>query len=283
MIIVNWNTEQLLRECLVSLLAQTHSNFEIIVIDNQSADGSVQMVQSFDDPRIRLFAEAHNHGYAKGNNIGFEVATGDILLTLNSDTVLGPSVLSQTVEAIEAHPEVAAVGVKQIGVDGQIQSSVRGFPTYLGILADVTALGKWFPGLDSYRMRSFDYLRSQPAPQPMGTFLAIPRTNLEKLGPVENAFDLQFPIFFNEVDLLYRLKLIGHEAWYESSIEIQHYGAESTKQVRKPMIWESHRSLSRYFMKHTRGVARMLLPLVISLLWMTAFIRAKGTHAGFRP
>lgn len=283
MIIVNWNTRDLLRNCLRTLERQVGVEIEVIVVDNNSADGSAGMVQQ-EFPWVRLLAESFNHGYAKGNNIGFQNATGGYLLTLNSDTELQPNVVESAVKQLESMPKYAALGVKQIGVDGLIQSSVRGFPTFAGIFGDLTGLGKFVPFLDNYRLRRFDYSKSQPAPQPMGTFLMFRRTALETVSPeVGQAFDEQFPIFFNEVDLLYRLNRAGFPCWYESTIEILHLGGESTKQVKKNMIWESHLSLIRYFRKHVVGLARILLPLVSFTIWIGALIRARGVHAGFRP
>jgi GT2 family glycosyltransferase len=282
-IIVNWNTRNLLRNCLRTLGNQVGIDVEVIVVDNHSSDGSAEMVhQEF--PTVRLLAETLNHGYAKGNNIGFQNATGDFLLTLNSDTELDPNVIETAAKQLEMMPQYAALGVKQIGVDGKVQSSIRGFPTFSGIFAELSGVGKLAPKLDSYRLRSFDYSKSQPAPQPMGTFLLFRRSAVEQVSPsVGQAFDEQFPIFFNEVDLLYRMAQNGLPCWYESTIEILHLGGESTKQVKKNMIWESHLSLIRYFRKHVKGLARILLPGVSFTIWIGALIRARGVHAGFRP
>lgn len=283
MIIVNWNTRDLLRNCLKTLESQIGVEVETIVVDNDSSDGSAEMVQS-EFPSVRLLAETANHGYAKGNNLGFQIATGNYLLTLNSDTELAPKVLESATKQLESLPKYAALGVKQRGTDGEIQHSIRGFPTLLGIFSDLTGLGKLIPSIDTYRLRNFDYEKSQPAPQPMGTFLLFRRESLESIGPqIGNAFDENFPIFFNEVDLLYRLQANDLPCWYESGIEILHLGGESTKQVKKNMIWESHLSLIRYFRKHQKGLARILLPLVSLFIWIGALIRAKGVHAGFRP
>jgi len=282
-VIVNWNTRDLLRNCLQTLLQQKKVKTEIIVVDNHSSDGSAAMVRQ-EFPQVILLSENHNHGYAAGNNLGFTKATGDFVVTLNPDTELGPNVLSDAAEVLNELKYFGVLGVKQIGKDEKIQHSVRGFPTCKGIAGDLLKLNVLSSKFDTYRLSRFDYNVSQPAPQPMGTFLMFKREALEKIAPqLYKPFDEQFPIFFNEVDLLYRLDKLNVQCWYESSVEILHLGGESTKQVRPNMIWESHRSLIRYFKKHPQSCNQTFLPIVSAIIWLGAFIRAKGVHAGFRP
>lgn len=117
----------------------------------------------------------------------------------------------------------------------------------------------------------------------MGTFLLFRREAIEALVPdltKAGPFDESFPIFFNEVDLLCRLKDAGWSTVYAPSVRILHHGGEGTRQKRKDMIWESHRSLIRYFQKHHPSAA---LPFLKLLVYLGAFIRAKGVYAGFRP
>jgi GT2 family glycosyltransferase len=278
-LIVNWNTRELLRACLTSIASHLPSEpVEVIVVDNNSTDGSAQMVQeSF--PNMRLIASRTNTGYAAGNNLAFGQAQGDWLLTLNPDTEFQDDALERALAVIQSHPDVGALGIKQIGVDGQVQSSVRGFPSVRGILGDLLHLSQW----DSYRLRRFDYDKEQLAPQPMGTFLLFRRAALAAIGDPSKPFDEGFPIFFNEVDLLYRLDQKGWKTLYTPHASILHHGGESTRQVRKSMIWESHKSLVRFFYKHYgTGLARLGLPLLAVISYTAAFIRAKGYHAGFR-
>ena len=283
-LIVNWNTKGLLRTCLQSLNQFPASQpFEVIVVDNASTDGSAQMV-STEFPFVKLVASNVNTGYAKGNNLGFAEAKGDWILTLNPDTEFVDHSLDIAIEQLSKAARAGCLGVKQVGIDGIIQKSVRGFPTIFGIFGDISGLGKRFGGVfDSYRLSRFDYEQEQSAPQPMGTFLLFRRAALEAIGPASKPFDENFPIFFNEVDLLYRLKVAGWGCIYTPKAQIRHHGGESTKLVRKNMIWESHRSLVRYLWKHSgTGLSLVGLPFVSVLIFAAAFVRAKGYHAGFR-
>ena len=283
-LIVNWNTKDLLRKCLHSLTQFPPAKpFEVIVVDNASTDGSAEMV-SKEFPQFNLVASKLNTGYAKGNNLGFAEANGEWILTLNPDTEFIDNSLDIAVERLESHPNAGCLGVKQVGLDGLVQKSIRGFPTITGIFGDFTGLGQATGGIfDSYRLSRFDYGGEQEAPQPMGTFLLFRRKALEAIGSPLCPFDETFPIFFNEVDLLFRLKKAGWTSLYTPNAQILHHGGESTKQVRKSMIWESHRSLVRYLWKHhgtSLGVVG--LPFVSVLIFAAAFVRAKGYDAGFR-
>lgn len=284
-LIVNWNTRDLLRACLRSILAfPPREPYEVIVVDNASHDNSAQMVQE-EFPSVTLIRPGRNTGYAGGNNLAFAAAKGDLLLTLNPDTEFVDDSLDLAAAILRAHPQAGALGVRQIGVDGDVQQSVRGFPSLRGIFGDMSGLGRRFGGaLDDYRRARMDYDEEQWVAQPMGTFLLFRREALAAIGDPAKPFDEGFPIFFNEVDLLYRLHQGGWKALYTPRAKILHHGGEGTKQVRKSMIWESHRSLVRYLRKHHgTGLARVGLPFLAAVIYTAAFLRARGYDAGFRP
>lgn len=283
-VIVNWNTQEKLRACLASLQDQSIKPLQIIVVDNNSTDGSAKMV-ALEFPTVTLIAESVNHGYAKGNNIGIKRATSEYLLTLNPDTELPPENLFQAIHSLAHHPDCGALSCKFIGPDGETQSSVRGFPSIPGVIGQITGLDKKLPEspFSSYSLPNFNYSISQIAPQPMGTYLLFRRSILNKFTNPEQPFDEVFPIFFNEVDLLYRMNQAGYKCWYDAEISIFHHHGASTRQRRKSMIWESHLSLIRYFKKHLKGISRLALPFIAVASIAAAFLRAKGYHAGFRP
>lgn len=284
-LIVNWNTRELLRACLRSLSVQRlRGNLEVIVVDNNSGDGSEEIVRT-EFPEIRVIQTAANTGYAVGNNIAFAYARGEFLLTLNPDTELEPDTLQIAIDRLVAHPEWGAISVQFRYPDGQLQPSVRDFPTLLNILGEISGLAGLAPDSEfgKYRARNFNYNIEGPAPQPMGTFLLFSRRYLAQCTNPRRPFDEDFPIFFNEVDLLYRMKQAGFGCGFTPLTFIRHHHGAGTGQVKPMMIWESHRSLVRYFNKHTQGPARALLPLVRLAIMIGALLRARQIHAGFRP
>lgn len=282
-IIVNWNTCELLQSCLSSLRAfPPQAPYEVIVIDNASDDGSADMVKSR-FPDCTLIESERNLGYAAGNNIGFTRAKGDLVLLLNPDTELFDESLTRCQSIFSTNQSVEVVGAKLLNKDGTIQRSIRKFPTPRNIFFEIVGLSRAFPTsrlFGDYRCSSMDYTVEQRVEQPMGTFLMLRSKTVHSVG----LMDESFPIFFNEVDLLYRISRAGGVIHYSPEVQLYHIGGASTHQVRKPMIWESHRSLIRYLRKwHMKSVFAPLTVLLMGLIWAGAFVRARGWNAGFRP
>ena len=202
-VIVNWNTRDLLRACLRSLEAHAlPDGQEVIVVDNASRDESAAMVRD-GFPGVVLFANGENTGYAAANNQGIRVATGDNVMLLNPDTEFGPGTLETLLAVLAEHPEAAAVAPRLVEPDGRPQHSVRGFPAPGPLLAEAAGLAALFPrsrALGGYRMRHWDLGDERDVDQPMTSCLLIRREALEQVG----LLDEEFPIFFNDVDWCYR-------------------------------------------------------------------------------
>lgn len=288
-LIVNWNTRELLLKCLDSIVAHPpEEELEVIVIDNASTDGSAEAVGEWIGARqpkrfdVILSAAVVNRGYAQGNNAAFNLARGDWLLTLNPDTEVFEDTLQRALDTLRRQGNCGAVGARQISPDGSTQRSIRGFPSLLGILGALFHARSGLLG--SYERLDFDYETEQLCPQPMGTFLLFRREALAAVGDPKSPFDEAFPIFFNEVDLLYRLQKAGWPCVYDPAVRVLHHGGESTKQVRPKMIWESHRSLIRYLRKHAvRWWNAPLYGLVFAVIWLGALARTRTIDVGFRP
>jgi GT2 family glycosyltransferase len=277
-LIVNWNTRDKLRACLASIRQfPPDEPFEVIVVDNASSDGSAEMVKA-EFPEVQLIEPGSNTGYAKGNNLAFAAAKGEWLLTLNPDTEFKDKSIQIAINELRVKTSFGSCTVRLIGPDGSRQDSIRAFPTIGNIFGAL--LGKD----DKYKLKSFDYTNPGPAPQPMGTFILFRKSALEAVGDPAAPFDERFPIFFNDVDLLKRLQDAGWPCWYSAAGHVlHHHGASTSKAPKKAMVWESHRSLVRYFGKHLRFPALLLLPLIAAAAYAAALFRAKGYHAGFRP
>lgn len=273
-VVVNWNTRSELRTCLESLANNPScEKCEVIVVDNDSRDGSAEMVER-EFPRVVLVRSGGNLGYAAGNNRGLARAFGDAVLTLNPDTEIPAGALDAALVALRADERRGYVGVRLVGLDGETQSSVRGFPEYGSLILDMAGVRR-----NGYRLPDFPYDQDGPAPQPMGTFLLFSRAALDAVG---GRFDESFPIFFNEVDLLLRIREAGFEGWFLGTTHIRHVGGAGTRQVRKKMIWESHRSLVRYMARHRRRGMEWVPWLGLAILSpVVAFARARGYDPGF--
>ena len=257
-LIVNWNTSALLAACLRSIRPSSGLDYETIVVDNASSDFDEAAFRG-EFPDVHLIRNVDNAGYARGNNQAIRQATGDFLLLLNPDTELTEGAIEALLAFMDRHPKAGAAGAKLVRPDGSIDRSVRSFP-YPGPIAwEFLGLSRLFPKstrFGAYRMSAFEYDRVAEVDQPMGSALVLRRETIDEIG----LMDEDFPIFFNEVDLLYRAKQAGWNVYFTPDATVIHHGASSTKQVkRSAMVKESHRSLLRFYDKHFRG--RIFAPL----------------------
>ena len=91
-IIVNYNTLDITQRCIDSIFKNTHNLlYEVILVDNASKDGSIEYFSA--DTRIKFIESGANIGFGKANNLGYKYSTGDVILFLNSDTVIFNNVL----------------------------------------------------------------------------------------------------------------------------------------------------------------------------------------------
>jgi len=133
-VIVNWNTEALLRDCLKSVFGTVKGfAFEVIVVDNASSDGSVAMLK-VEFPQVRRIENYENRGFAAANNQAFRIMTGRYALLLNSDTVLTEEAVHELYTFMEEHPEAVMACGQLLNADGSKQNSIAGFPTLLSLL-----------------------------------------------------------------------------------------------------------------------------------------------------
>ncbi len=265
-IIVNWNTSSFLAECLESLAACPPSTeHEIIVVDNASDDFDAEVFASR-FPQVRFIRNDTNLGYAAGNNQGIRQSRGEYILLLNPDTRVTEGALDSLVTFMDTHSDAAACGAKLVRPNGSVELSVRSFPYPLAIACEFVGLSKLWPTcriVGRYRMRWFSYEQEAEVDQPMGSCLILRRRATEDVGLLDEAF----PIFFNEVDWLYRAKMKGWKVYFTPRAVIIHHGGAATSQAdRRKMIRESHESLLRFYDKHFRNKLPPPLYQLIALL-----------------
>ena len=274
-LIVNWNTRELLRACLHSLQSLAFEH-EIIVVDCASRDGSAAMVAR-DFPGVRLLASDENLGFAAGNNRAYELARGEWIWLLNPDTEIGDDSARALLERLQSQPEIGAVASALVDArDGYIQRSCRTFPTPAALWAQASGLAALFPRskrFGFYKMGWWNYRGARAVEQPMASSLLLRRRAVEAAGGL---FDEQFPIFFNDVDLCLRLRRAGWQIWFEPRSRVRHWGGASTRQLKPQMIEQSHRSLRKFYDKHYRGhIAPPLFFITMKMSALAGWARAK--------
>jgi GT2 family glycosyltransferase len=272
-IIVAWNSQDHIRVCLDSIIRpESPVGCEILVIDNASSDNTLQIVKR-SHAQVGLIINQQNLGYAKANNQGIKKSTGRYVLLLNPDTEIHKGALNSMLDFMQAHPDVGALGPQLVNPDGSIQSSCREFPGFSTLLWEFSGLSRLFPKskiFGSWRMGYFGFDRTREVDQPMGSCLMLRRETLDQVG----LFDETFPMFFNDVDLCYRIKATGWRIFFYSDAQVMHHKGASTGKAKRKMIWLSHLAFYRFFRKHKTGPAnRLLLLLLLIPLVLSALVR----------
>ncbi len=263
-IVLSWNTRDLLRDCLRSVFAEAGPDFtmEVVVVDNASADGSADMVAS-EFPDARLVRNAANEGYARGNNIALALVAGRRICLLGSDTRIHQGALRRLAAFLDA-TGAGAVAPRLVNADGSVQRACMRFPTLATALCYDTPLSLLPPGrkeMDRYFMRDFDHLATRRVEQPPGTCLMLGRRAFEAVGPM----DEQLWLFFNDVDWCLRLRQRGFAAWYVADAEVTHHLGRSTAQFPQFGV-EWHRNRLAYYRKHYGAAG--LLAVRPALAWV---------------
>jgi GT2 family glycosyltransferase len=272
-IIVTWNSEEFIRNCLDSILISAGSlSLEIIVVDNNSSDKTARIVEQF-YPQVNLIQNKKNSGYAKANNQGIEEARGEYILLLNPDTQVLEDALSLMYEFMEENPKIGALGPKLLNPDKTVQSSCREFPTFSTLVWEFSGLSRLFPkssGFGRWRMGYFDFDKPREVDQPMGSCLMLRRETLDDVG----IFDENFGMFFNDVDLCFRIKKSGWKIYFYPEPKVVHFKGASTRKAKTKMIWLSHLAFYEFFKKHKTGfTSRLLLFIFLIPLILSAGVR----------
>lgn len=249
-IIVSWNTQDLLKKCLDSIYRyQAGLSLEILVVDNNSIDGTVAMIKD-EYLQVKLIANNKNLGFARANNQAIKLATGEYILLLNPDTEILPNSLETTVKFMADHPHCGALGARLLNHDQTLQPSVRNFPTFWPIFLMLIKAPKIFKHLkpiEHYLKTDFNYNKLQPVDQIMGAFMLIPKKVFSDIG----LLDERFFIWFEEVDLCQRIKKSGQQVIYNPAVAVIHHGGSSFRQtavVKKQ--WLFFISALKYFLKY---------------------------------
>ena len=248
-IIVNWNACDVLRDCLASLPeAAKGLETEVLVVDNDSHDGSVDMIRA-EFPTVQVIEAGGNLGFSRGNNLALGQACGDGLLLLNPDTVCPPASLARLYRFMNGKENIGAVGPRLVDRDTRPTISGGFFPRarfhWLGFL-DPRRI--WLRGSLSQRVVFIPDRReaSRPVEYVMGACFLMPRRALEKVGPLDEAFFM----YFEETDWCYRAHEKGLDVWYCAETEITHLEGISSEKVSLFSLEQFQKSYRVFVAKH---------------------------------
>ncbi len=280
-IVVSWNTRELLRPCLKSILDEPgvqvvaddaasaqpvlpgQTLVEIIVVDNASDDGSAQMVQA-DFPQARLIANRHNAGFAAANNQAIAQACGRVLFLLNPDAYLLPGALTGLARFLHDYPEAAVAGPNVLNPDGSWQAAAFRFATLWDLFCEAVFLSVLWPrsplfarkelgGFERDAVREVDWVQ--------GCALAVRRTVWDAVGP----FDEGYWMYVEELDWCRRAKSLGYRIFFTPDAQVVHYGKRSVARARSSVLPLGFRSHFRYYRKFDGRAAELAVRLIALL------------------
>lgn len=281
-VIVNFNTKELLKNCVQSIKKHTKGVIhEIIVVDNGSTDGSAEFLEN--ESSVKTIFNKDNVGFAKANNQGIKRATGRYVLLLNSDTELKGNSLGAMVNWMDKHPKVGIATCKLLNPDGTVQATGGYFPSLLRIFLWATFLddlppiasifGSYHPHTSKFG-GSF-YNSEHPQDWVTGAFFFFRRELIEKVGYL----DEEFFMYVEEVDYCMRVKKQGWDIWYAPQTAIIHFGGGSEDSqavtsgeglIREGAVLGEFKGLKKFYRKH---YPLLQYPLLILLLKLAAILR----------
>jgi GT2 family glycosyltransferase len=281
-VIANYNGKGLLRDCLNSIYAHPPSReYEVVVVDDCSRDGSQQMVQR-NFPQVLLLSNAKNSGFSYASNRGIEISRGKYVLLLNNDTLVMEGSLDSIIQFMDENPQVDVCGCKLLTADGTLHRSTQTFPRLWreffhanpvfkklyrgdGSLSHRTLL--FFLHTLKTQWASFiDYSRTTEVDVVTGAVFMFRRHLVDEIG----LFDENYFMYVEEVDYCYRLKEKGRRVCYYPRASIIHLLGQTTKQDFKkkrwtanPFLTERYKSMLYFFDKHYSKVQLHLLRLIV--------------------
>ena len=275
-VIVNYNVKHFLDQCLVSVYDSERGgvidDIEVFVVDNNSDDGSVEMLRE-KFPSVRLITNKDNVGFAKANNQAIRECSGDYVLLLNPDTLLQTDTLLRCVEHFEANERCGGLTVKMVNGEGEyLKESKRGFPTPATSFYKISGLIRLFPRhrrVAAYYMGHLSDDEEAPVDILPGAFLMIRRAALDKVGLLDESYFM----YGEDIDYSWRIKLAGFENHYMPTTRILHYKGESTHRGSMNYVYTFYNAMVIFARRYFSGRgARLYMMLIQTAIWCRAFL-----------
>jgi GT2 family glycosyltransferase len=267
-IIVNYNTENLIINCLRSVYEQTDGiDYEILVVDNCSKDNSVNAIKK-NFPNVVVVESNTNLGFGRANNLGVESAKGRYLFFLNPDCILIENAIKKMFDFFEStnneKNRIGAIGCILLDIDHKLNTSYQRFPTpgiqirrrFIGIINKIfktEIISKPLPNYDLDKNHEVDFIT--------GADLFLPKEIFISLG----GFDSSFFMYYEETDLQKKMSKVSLKRIILKDVNIIHLeGGATTKRLSSLTIFTD--SDFKYMRKHFSPIVYFLYYLIMNLL-----------------
>ncbi len=271
-LIVNTNSGEMLTDCLESIFATVKTEpFEVIVVDNNSQDGSVDAARD-KFPEVCFIENNYNNWFTGATNQSIVESRGDYLLCLNPDTICHPRAIDCMVRFLEKHPSAGLVGPKLLNGDGSLQPSCRNYLTSRRLI--LQHVFPWRIAPNSWRKRTvleyWNHDETMEVDWIIGACILLPREAVENVGLKDEGY----PIFHEETDWCYRLRKAGWQTWFLHDLEVTHFGSTTVSKLwGAGLVLEFYKGKHRFIRKHFG-----LMPLLLHRFFLAGllFLRLAG-------
>ena len=227
-VIVSYNTKDLTLRCIASALDNTHLPFEVIVVDNDSTDGSADAIAAA-FPSVLLIPEKYNHGFGVACNIGASRARGGYILLLNPDTIVLPGAIDTLHAFASANPDAGIWGGRTLREDGTLQEGSCWARMSLWTLFCMSSgLCSAFPQSALFNPEAYGGWRRDSVRRVdivTGCFLLIGRPLWDRLG----GFDKRYFMYGEDADMCLRAHTQGAKPMITPEAAIIHLGGASER------------------------------------------------------
>ena len=266
-IIVNWNTRELLADCIQSIYASPpEGKYDIWVVDNFSSDGSSAMIRE-NYPSIKLIENDKNLGFARANNQALRRSQGEYVLLLNPDTVVKSNAISKLIHFLDNNPDAGIAGPRLINPDGTLQISAFPFPTLFREFWRMFHLDSVYC-LSNYPMNNWNQDQARDVDTLLGACMLIRRDAINQSG----LFDEKYFIYSEEVDLCIRLNRSGWRLYWVPRAVVVHHGGKSTQQVSEEMFLRLYEGKVLLFRKHHSKLSVFVYKLILFAATLTRLV-----------
>ena len=257
-VIVNWNTKILLKQCLKSIFENPPlGTFEIWVVDNASSDGSTGMVRVV-FPEVNLIDNEKNMGFGYANNLALELCRGTYILILNPDTEVLPGAIESLYAYLDVNPKAGVAGACLLYSDGTLQTSCYPYPTLIKEFWRLLHLDR-IQIYGIYDQTHWDQNEVHKVDVIQGAALMVRKVVLDQVG----FFDPEYFMYTEEVDLCYQIHKAGWDLYWIPESKIIHHEGQSTKQMPVEMFLHLYKSKLLFIRKHYGAISGMIYKLIL--------------------
>ena len=269
-VIVNYNTKELLLSCVDSIYAfHVSDQFEIIIVDNDSSDGSVEAIRH-NYPNLKVLVNERNVGFGAANNRGINEAIYEYILLLNSDTIIEHNILSELESFAERSDKFAGVTPQILFPDKTPQNSFGNYPSVFYFFLNACGLIRV---LSSNLKRKYsiglEYNSMEPTivPHILGVAMFLRKDVFVEVG----GFDEKYFLYFEETDLCYRITQKGYKFYINPKVFVLHFLSKSSPSSTFK-TYHMMRSRIYYFKKNIKS-GIWVIKLITKIKLFTLFVR----------